>query len=686
MVQQVKAEDGTLHEFPDEATPDQMMAAISSSKPAAPAEKPGIMSRIKEGVLGVPATALGDIETVYRMAQGAVQTIPAGLAGIAQGAYNVGAEALGGKPGMPAEKRIEQVQSYGAQPLTQVAKQNMQTIGRVVQPMVEAARAPGTRLAEAGYPTLGTIVGVAPEAAMTILAPESRSAMGSVFRGAEKAAAPAAAAGSAAAGRAAAEQFANTNLQTPWKDLPEQMKATLSAIAAEGKDLTKLDAKALDRQAQVGRLGITKVSKGQLTRDPLQQRREQMLIASEAGNDLRQAAMENNKILLDNVTDLGKGTTGKGKLQVGQTVQGFFRDQLAKANKAVRAAYKAAKDAGELQGPVESQPFLDYLNTHGDPEFVNFAGNKLKAIGAAVEKDGKLTQVRPVTLEEMETLYKAASARQKAGGTQGHYAREVKDQINAITEGAGGDLYKAARSLRNQMGEKFERTQAISQLVRNRKMSTDRATKLEDTWRKTVVNGGSEDLAKVRTALIKGGRQGRQAWNDLRGATADYIVEKATGGGELGLKDKSGVLHLNWNGLRNAVQAIGQDKLTMLYGKAGYQKLVDIVESAQILKTEAPSGVKGSNTFDKIVTFMDKAGAIPIVGGVSDVAVQGAKAVRKLASIGKEGREARSALVTPLTATARKGQTLKSLGRGVQSVKKAYAPTIAVTRGAQEQQ
>lgn len=189
MVQQVKAEDGTLHEFPDEATPDQMMAAISSSKPAAPAEKPGIMARIKEGVLGVPATALGDIETGYRMAQGAVQAIPAGLAGIAQGAYNVGAEALGGKPGMPADKRIEQVQSYGAQPLTQVAKQNMQTIGGFVQPMVEAARSPGTRLAEAGYPTLGTIVGAAPEAAMIMLAPEARGAIGAVARGGGRAAA-----------------------------------------------------------------------------------------------------------------------------------------------------------------------------------------------------------------------------------------------------------------------------------------------------------------------------------------------------------------------------------------------------------------------------------------------------------------------------------------------------------------
>ena len=75
MVQQVKAEDGTLHEFPDEATPDQMMAAISSSKPAAPAEKPGIMARIGAGAAGLVSGAaelvgLGAPVEVAEMAAG----------------------------------------------------------------------------------------------------------------------------------------------------------------------------------------------------------------------------------------------------------------------------------------------------------------------------------------------------------------------------------------------------------------------------------------------------------------------------------------------------------------------------------------------------------------------------------------------------------------------------------------
>ena len=69
------------------------------------------------------------------------------------------------------------------------------------------------------------------------------------------------------------------------------------------------------------------------------------------------------------------------------------------------------------------------------------------------------------------------------------------------TEGLGGEKYRAARAARKQMGDEFERTSAVAQLVRNRKMSTDRATKLEDTWRKTVLNGGVEDLIKRKKVL-----------------------------------------------------------------------------------------------------------------------------------------------------------------------------------------
>ena len=661
--------------------------AYLAGTPAQPTQSVG--EYVKQGIMGVPAALAGDIETLYRMGQGAVQSIPAGIAGMAQGAYNIGAEALGGRPGMPAGERVEQVQRYGAEPLTPVARQNLQTIGGAIRPIVEAARRPGQAVAEAGYPVLGTTLATIPEGLLTVAGPESRGAISAVVRGAERGA-PAAAAGTAQATAAvrAAQEFSRDNLTTPWDQLPETIRSTLTKIAAEGKDLTKLDAKAIDRQAQLARVGITKASKGQLTRDPLQQRREQLVRASDVGNDLRQMDIENNRILAQNVQDLAKGSTGKGSLQVGQSVQGVLRARLAEAKKGIREAYKAAKNAGEMQGTVESQPFLDYLNTHGDPEFVNFAGNKLKAIGAAVEKDGKLIQVRPVTLEEMETLYKSASARQKTVGTQGFYAREVKDQINALTEGAGGDAYKAARSMRNKVGEEFERTQAVAQLVRNRKMSTDRATKLEDTWRKTVVNGGFEDLRNVRDSLTKAGTAGVKAWNDLRGATADYILGKATGGGELGLKNEAGQLQVSWDGLRRAVQEIGPEKLTMMYGKAGYQKLVDIVEAAQILKTEAPTGVKGSATVDKLITLMDKFGAVPVVGRFADVTTAAVKGVAKLASVGKEGREARAAMVTPLEQTAREGQTLQSLKRGAKRTGRAAGkvPTLTITRGSEAYQ
>jgi hypothetical protein len=246
-------------------------------------------------------------------------------------------------------------------------------------------------------------------------------------------------------------------------------------------------------------------------------------------------------------------------------------------------------------------------------------------------------------------------------------AGQVLEIIDQITEGSGGQAYKAARAARKAQGAEFERQGAVAQLVEERGMTTDRAVKLEDTWRRTVINGGIEDLKNVYNSLIKGGTAGRQAWRDLRGATADYILGKATGGGPLGLKTAAGDLNVTWDGLRRAVQDIGPEKMEFLFGKVGAKRMNDIVEAAQILKTEAPTGVKGSPTLDKLLTLLDKFGA---VGGKyvgSDVLAGAVKGVAKLSEVGEAGRTVRGAMESPLEtaqSAVQRGQTLQSLGRG----------------------
>jgi len=626
------------------------------------------------------AAGLAPLEFLGRTAYGAVAAPVAGLAGIAQGAYNVGREALGMKPGMPAADVVEKVTGALGEPLLKGTKMYEQGMAGVLGPVQETVRAPGRMVAEAGYPIMGAVLSAAPETGLALLAPETRGAVRSVATtpfvrpsAASATAAAGAAAGGPAVGAATrAQQWVAQNTSLTWDQIPQRLKTILTNVAQDATQLGKLDPKALERQATLERVGITQATKGQLTREPLQQRTEQLARASEAGEPLRQMDLENNRILGENVRALAKGAKAEGPVQVGQSVQTVLRDRLAAAKKNVSRLYKQAKTDGELQGPVDIQPLLDFVDTNIAPQSVGWLKNAIEAIKARnTTKVGgtEVTETRPITLEQIEEAIRKEAVRQSrsADGSVRFQAGEAIKIIDDMTAGAGGASYKAARSARKAMGEEFERQGAVAQLVKDRKMSTDRAVKLEDTWRRTVMNGGIEDLKKVYTSLRRGGAAGRQAWRDLRGATADYILGKATGGGPLGLKTAAGDLNVTWDGLRRAVQDIGPEKMEFLFGKVGAKRMNDIVEAAQILKTEAPMGVKGSPTLDKLLTLLDKFGA---VGGKyvgSDVLAGAVKGVAKLSEVGEAGRTVRKAMESPLEAAqagVQRGQTLQSVGRG----------------------
>jgi len=633
-----------------------------------------------------PAAGLAPLEFLGRMAYGAVAAPVAGLAGIAQGAYNVGREALGMKPGMPAADVVGKVTGALGEPLLKGTKMYEQGMAGVLGPVQETVRAPGRMVAEAGYPVTGAVLSAAPETGLALLAPETRGAVRSVATtpfvrpsAASATAAAGAAAGGPAVGAATrAQQWVAQNTGLTWDQIPQRLKTILTNVAQDATQLGKLDPKSLERQATLERVGVTKATKGQLTRDPLQQRTEQLAKATTAGDPLLQLDYENNRILTDNVRALAKGAQAKGGVQVGTSVQGALRARLAKVKKEVSRLYKVAEDAGELQGPVNVQPLYDFLENHPAPKSVAWLKDALDSIKAqnTVKVGGiETTETRPVTLYQLEeavrkeavdqTFSPEASVRRRAG--------EVLGIIDQVTEGAGGQAYKAARAARKAQGAEFERQAAVAQLVENRGLTTDRAVKLEDTWRRSVLTGGIEDLKNVYTSLVKGGTAGRQAWRDLRGATADYILNKATGSGkgvdvtELGLKNQLGDVNLNWGGLKQAVLDIGPDKLEFLFGKVGAKRLNEIVQAAEILKTEAPTGVKGSPTLDKLLTLLDKFGA---VGGKyvgTDVLAGAVKGVAKLSEVGEAGRSVRAAMQSPLEAAqagVQRGQTLQSLGRG----------------------
>lgn len=449
-----------------------------------------------------------------------------------------------------------------------------------------------------------------------------------------------------------AETFVRTRTNLDFTRLSAEFKKRLEQVAATGKNLERLDATAIERQGLLASLErpISNPTRGQVTRDPLQQRTEQLAKATEAGKELADIDIAHNKALIENLDVLRSRTNAKatGDLQTGKSVQEALRGKKAIADVKVRQLYKQAEEAGELQGAVQTDKLVDYLRNHDDPPQVSYALNRLKQLGAITQdavgnvSAGKM----PVTLKEMEGIRRAAGAAGKSGGTAGHYASELKRVIDEVTEGTGGEKYKAARAARKAVGDEFERQSAVARLVSNRKMSRDRATALEDTWHKTVMTGSLEDLQAVRKSLGDS-PNGTQAWADLKAATVDYIKDKATGG-QLGLKNQAGDSHATWAGLKRAVDDIGPDKLREIFGEADAKRIETLVDAAQILKTEAPMNIKGSPTMDKILTFLDRVGSVPGLGKASELAGGTVKGIKKISEIGKAGREVRKAQTTPL--------------------------------------
>lgn len=644
-------DDGSTHLYqnvPDDVTPDQVEKRASkdfqgkkitnidggkksAATPQQPKNEGSYLSQVGNQLADTGKQIVGGI------VGGADATLAMGTGAIA-GTLGAATNLLSGENDDVRAKTESMQKELAWQPRTEEGREILASIGKPIAAVGNFAHnVTASVVGEGAANTLGDITTVA-----SALLPAAGAIKGLK--------------GAAAAGDAAktAESFAASQ-GLDWSKLSDSFKERLTAVAGDAKNLDKLDPEALKREAQLSSLPkpITSGTKGQLTRDPLQQRTEQLLKATDAGAELRQIDIEQNAALQENLDVLRGKTNASGDLNVGKSVQGALRDRYKASQRMVSALYKKAEAAGELQGPVNVDKVVEYLTNHEDPSQVSYALSKLKKLGVIQEEsEGGITvnSNRPMTLNELEGVRRAAVAAGKDGGTKGHYAGELRSIIDEAEEGAGGEAFKAARAARKQVGDEFERTSAIARLVKNKRMSSDRATALEDTFHKTVLEGSLEDVMNVKKSLQ--GSKGTAAWNDLRGAVIDYIKDKATGG-KLGLTNQAGDLNATWGGMKRAIENIGDDKLKFILGENDANILKDIVDAAQVLKTEAPTGVKGSATADKMLTLLDRLGGIPFAGKAFDVVSGVGKGIKKASQIGKGGRDTKEAMTSPLSQAAK---------------------------------
>jgi hypothetical protein len=366
------------------------------------------------------------------------------------------------------------------------------------------------------------------------------------------------------------------------------------------------------------------LSKGQAERDLGQQQFEietAKIYPETVGKPLIEAQSRRNDAILQNF-DAYVDATGKesfGLRATGKVVTDELTRQANQAKAQIKNAYTQAREVGETEAPVSYAPLLAYINDQ-TPTVRNKLAPILDVVDEQIVKnDPKKTGT--VSINALEDIYQVINKNFNPMDQSAVYGREMKDIINTMTEGVGGELYQNARKLRRDYAQRFENIGAIDRLLRTKPNSDDRFVAFEDVFQKSIVNGSLDDVKNLGLALKKGGPQGQQAFKELQGQTIEFLKDKVTQSIDT---DSFGNPVVSPAKFKTAVRELDQDgKLDYLFGKKGAQEIRDLMDTTILVNAPLKGAANYSNTSSALMRSLDKLGSgfigrIPVVGSLTE--------------------------------------------------------------------
>lgn len=348
------------------------------------------------------------------------------------------------------------------------------------------------------------------------------------------------------------------------------------------------------------------LSKGQALRDLGQQRFEIETPKKfpELGKPLIEEQAKRNDTILQNF-DAYVDATGKetfGLRETGKVVDRALVNQANKVKTEINNAYKAAREAGETQEPIDYAPLASYIENQTPT-----VRAKLAPILDAVDEQIKANdpqQTGAISINQLEDVYQFINKNyDPTDAVANTHVRQMKNLINQITEGKGGENYQVARALRAKYGREFENIGSVDKLLRTKKGTDDRAVAFEDVFKHSILDGSLDDVSAIGKTLKKAGPEGQQAWKDLQGQTIEYIKDEVTKSVDV---DAFGNPVVSPAKFKSIVRSLDQDgKLDYLFGKKGAQEIRDLMEYTINVNAPLKGAPNYSNTASTLSNTLD---------------------------------------------------------------------------------
>jgi hypothetical protein len=318
------------------------------------------------------------------------------------------------------------------------------------------------------------------------------------------------------------------------------------------------------------------------------------------GKPLLEAKAAQKTDILNRMDRMAEETGAQGALsdsesyrKLGTIVDKELVSAYEAKKKKVDTAYQKARDANETKAVVDTTALDNYLTNLAAEAISVPEINSIKAkLNAFKElKNGQ------VTVDDIESLYQVANKLGKPGETSGKYMKDIRNVLDQVSEGAGGDLYKAARTQRRELANQFDDNFRVAELLGTKAGYADRKVALDDVFKHIVLDGSKEQMQNVAVLLKKAGPEGRQAWAEVQGQTIQHMKNQLTNpaNGELSFaKLKTTIDNLDREG-----------KLTYLFGKTGRDQIIDLRDTVKDALVKPPGAVNYSNTASAMVRFFD---------------------------------------------------------------------------------
>ena len=395
-----------------------------------------------------------------------------------------------------------------------------------------------------------------------------------------------------------------------FEKLPDDIKskvAQYSGMAKEaGESIRPDDVTSIVNQSKLNKMPIPgRGTKGELSGDYLQQRREAIIASSPVGGMLRNKLVEENtNALSDNLDMLARKTGGDVDMSVdavGNQLSGLVERRAAKSLDDVRANYKAAEATEGGRVVDVSRELTDWFRDNSalkGADALKQSAEKIGALKGVADGEMMLTPEmtmvaanKGVPLKNLNDLRKSASKMMKNPETM-EAGKEVKKIVDRVVGEQGGELYRKAISSRKAHGDIYERGPAILKdlLSSKGKSATDKMLVEKDAFDRAIVRGKKRDVDHLFSYLAEKGdfeKEGAEITNNLRQQAMARIADAAGGGDKKYTADR----------LRKAINSIGgPEKLESIFGKEGKQMLDDFQAGANVYLKKAPSALAGSQT------------------------------------------------------------------------------------------